>query len=134
MADSNESPVSQTTTADTTKKSRSEILAMIRASREKGFTSPRSSVLIDLPPAQPGVSAHVAAQALLEIDEERLREELQNPDLTEEERVQVFKQLRGIESSRIWHEFQEKVTNSLTVGAAEEDSSSKSEDGKKGEE
>ncbi|KAL2023972.1 hypothetical protein VTK56DRAFT_207 [Thermocarpiscus australiensis] len=56
-------------------------------------------------PAPTGVSGPVAMEALLDMEEEALQEELQDPRTTEEERERIRAQLNGMQTPRRWFNF-----------------------------
>ncbi|KAL2132486.1 hypothetical protein VTI74DRAFT_3760 [Chaetomium olivicolor] len=84
-----------------------KIQAMFSAAREKAANNPRL-------PADNGVPANVAMRALLDYDEERLREELLDGHLQEEARAKIRDQLRGIETQRRWLDFQGTLESTQT--------------------
>ncbi|KAK0706889.1 hypothetical protein B0T26DRAFT_756324 [Lasiosphaeria miniovina] len=62
-----------------------------------------------LPVVHSGVPANVAMRALLDVEEEGWREDLRDPNTTEEERVAIEETLSGIQSHRRWLDFVQSV-------------------------
>lgn len=76
-----------------------DVRALLEAAAERHRNSPRRPVV------HSGVPANVAMRALLDVEEESWREDLRDPNTTEEERATIEETLSGIESQRRWLDF-----------------------------
>jgi hypothetical protein len=75
-----------------------EMQSMMRAARARASNSHQSTTVYS------SVSPAVAMGALRDIEEEALREDLVNPETSEEERAQIRERLAGIQVQRRWHD------------------------------
>ncbi|KAL2125856.1 hypothetical protein VTI74DRAFT_2478 [Chaetomium olivicolor] len=101
-----------------------QVRAIIRAARENpGVTN------ISWPTPTDGVSPAEAMDALLEMEEEALQEELQDPETTEVERATIRQRLSGMQTQRRWLGFTRMIgspsTNLQNAPRSDDDKPSK---------
>ncbi|KAK0709541.1 hypothetical protein B0T26DRAFT_754729 [Lasiosphaeria miniovina] len=80
-----------------------DVRGLLQIAAERQRNSPRHPV------AHTGVPANVAMRALLDAEEESWREDLRDPNTTEEERVMIEETLSDIQSHRRWLDFTQSI-------------------------